>query len=118
MACRRPCRWRIRKGQIADKRADTDRKHDPAVVCHEQQPAGRAGENINKSTTITKHEKAKPRTENVLHDEEGIEDLNAVQRGRHELAGAPGRGASQQCVEQTGGPRVVLVEHACGPGEE
>jgi hypothetical protein len=62
------------KHQIAHKRAYRDRKHDPAIICHEQQP-------VHISTISLPF---KPGMVN-LHDKERVKHLHRVESALNNL---------------------------------
>lgn len=59
-------RARITKTNVTKKCSHGHRKHDPAIICHEQKPA-------DVSMRITK-----PLPRGNLHDEEAVEDLHGI----------------------------------------
>jgi hypothetical protein len=72
MTSNRLGRRRVAKHEISDKRADRDRKHDPAVVRHEKQPKIISPMSVHRFGIH-------------LHDEERIKHLHRIQQALHNL---------------------------------
>jgi hypothetical protein len=73
MTSNRLGRRRSAEHEVSDKRADRDGKHDPTVVCHEQQPAA-----VSSQSQMFRFEKH-------LHDEERVKHLHSIQQALDNL---------------------------------
>jgi len=65
-------RRRITEEKIANKCAYCDRKHNPAVVCHEEQPIPSV---LKRATFLVDHS----------HDEERVKHLHGVEQALYDL---------------------------------
>ena len=64
----------ISKQQVTDERSNSNSKHNPAIVCHEQQPV-----NISNPSCLS------DATSADSHNEERIEHLHSIQRSLDKL---------------------------------
>jgi hypothetical protein len=72
MTSNRLGRRRLAKHEVSNKRANRDRKHDPAVVRHEKQPKIISPMSVHR---FGMH----------LHDEERVKYLHCIQQALHNL---------------------------------
>ncbi len=68
---------RVAEEQVAKESAESHSEHDPAIVCHEEQP-----DSVNRCRFVI-------RIRYSSHDEERVKDLDTVESGSYKLPTSP-----------------------------